>query len=140
MFLRLAHPAVIGSHHEQSEIHRTHTCHHVFYKILMSGHIHNAEVVTGQFQICETQINGHATRFFLRQPIRVRAGKRLNQGTLAVIYVAGGGENGMLLGHFSYTDKRLNSAEAAARDVTGMAIYLHFETRDCLMEFMSGFS
>jgi hypothetical protein len=48
----------------------------------------------------EAQINGHAALFFLRQPIWIRSRKRLNQGTLAVIYVAGGGENGVLLGHF----------------------------------------
>ena len=54
MFLRLGHPAVIGSHHEQSEIHRTHAGHHVFHKILVSRHIHNAEVAARQFQMGET--------------------------------------------------------------------------------------
>jgi hypothetical protein len=88
----------------------------------------------------ETKINSHAARFFLRQPIRIDAGKRLNQRTLAVIYVAGGGENGVPLHHFSYTNKGLNSAAAAARDVTVIAIYFHFEMKDCLMAFMSGFS
>ena len=127
MFLRLGHPAVIGSHHEQGEIHRTHACHHVFYKILVSRHIHDAEVAARQFQMGETEINGHAARFFLRQPIRIDAGKRLYQGTLAVIDVAGRGEDGVPLHYFSYPDKRLDSAAAAARDVTVIAIYFHFE-------------
>lgn len=88
----------------------------------------------------ETKINGHAARFFLRQPIRIDTGKRLNQRTLAVIYVAGGGENDVPLHYFLYTNKRLDSAAAAARDVTVIAIYFHFEMKDCLMAFMSGFS
>ena len=140
MFLRLGHPAVISSHHEQSEIHRTHARHHVFHKIVVSRYIHNAEADTRQFQMGKTEINGHATRFLLRQPIRIRAGKRLNHGTFAVIYVAGGGEDGVSLGHFLFTDKALSSAGPDARDVRVIAVHFHFETRACLMEYMSGFS
>ena len=55
----------------------------------------------------ETEINGHAAGFFLRQPIWIDAGKGLYQGTLAVIDVASRGEDGVPLGHYWCTDKSL---------------------------------
>ena len=57
-----------------------------------------------------------------------------------MIYVAGSGENGVPLGHCICTNKILNLGVTFTGDGAGMKICIHFEKRDCLMEFMSGFS
>ena len=65
VLLGLGHPAVISGHHEQSEVHSAHAGDHVFHEILMPRHIDNAEVVPGQFQMPEAEVDGDAALFFL---------------------------------------------------------------------------
>jgi len=49
--------------------------------------------------LCEAELDGDLSRFFLGQAIGISSGERFDQRALAVIDVTGGRENEMLFGH-----------------------------------------
>ena len=102
--LRLRHPSVIASRDEQRHIDRADAGHHVFHEILVAGNVDDAERVSRggvgrcwarifQFEPGEAEFDRDAARFFFRQSIGIDPGQRLDERALAMIDMAGGGEN-----------------------------------------------
>jgi len=109
MLFRLRHPAVIGCDDEEGQIHRSYARDHVFHEVLMARDVHDSEherrgIWRGRrkLQVREAKINRDAARFFFRQAIGIRAGQSLHQRALAMVYVAGGGQDEMLHGGHSF--------------------------------------
>ena len=110
MLFSLWHPAVVRRHNEKRQINRADARDHVFYEIFVAGHIHDAEMEDGrwemgdgrgcrQFEVREAEVNRDAALFFLRQPIGINARQRLNQRAFAVVHMPGGGEDEVLSSH-----------------------------------------
>ena len=107
MLFGLRHPAVVRCDNEESEIDRPHASDHVSDEIFVAGHIDDADmepllVSALQNQLCEAELDGDLSRFFLGQAIGISSGERFDQRALAVIDVTGGCENEMFRGHRSW--------------------------------------
>ena len=83
----------IGRDHQQGQINAPHTGQHIFDKIAMARHIHNADLFFSQSQPGKAEINSHQALFFLRQPVRINPGQRLDQRGFAMIHMSGGTDN-----------------------------------------------
>ena len=93
MLFGLRHPAVVRRDHEQREIDRPDAGDHVPHEIFVPRHIDHAEREARQSEMRKAEIDRDPARFFLRQPVGVGAGERLDQRRLAVIDMSGGGED-----------------------------------------------
>ena len=105
MLLSLRHPAIVRRHHQHRAVHRADAGHHVFDKIFMARHIHNANTVSRltirrtQTKMRKAQFNGDSAFFFLRQAVRITATQGADQRALAVVNVAGGCQDVMQIPH-----------------------------------------
>src|SRR5437867_13235297 len=104
MLYGLRHPAVARGDNKERKIYRPHTSDHVPDEIFVAGHIDDADVepllVSAlQNQLCEAELDGDLSRFFLGQAIGISSGERFDQRALAVIDVTGSRENEMFLCH-----------------------------------------
>jgi hypothetical protein len=93
---RLGHRPLVARDHDERHVHAARAGKHVFDEPLVAGHVHDARVdrrragrPRRQIQVGKAQINRHAARLFLVQPVGIRARERANQRGLAVVHVAG---------------------------------------------------
>ncbi|MDA1118323.1 MAG: hypothetical protein O2979_10050 [Proteobacteria bacterium] len=94
MLARLRHRAVVGRHHQQREVDAAHARRHVAHEALVARNVDERDRIAAlERQVGETQIDGHAAALFLRQAVGVLAGECAHQGSLAVVDVAGGGDD-----------------------------------------------
>src|ERR1700739_850691 len=98
MFFCLRHPAFLFRDHQKREIDRPDSGDHVADEVFVTGDIDNADVkffatLSVKIQFGEAEIDSNAARLFFGQAVRIGPGQRLDERTLAVIDVAGGGEN-----------------------------------------------
>ncbi|HYS50141.1 MAG TPA: hypothetical protein VEM36_15320, partial [Xanthobacteraceae bacterium] len=94
MLAALRHGAVVGGDDEQDEIDAGDAAQHVADEALVSGNVDEADALTRfDRQVGEAQVDRHAAPLLLGQPVGVDAGERLDQQRLAVIDVAGGGND-----------------------------------------------
>jgi hypothetical protein len=59
----------------------------------VARHIDNSQSVLAYLKFGESQFDGDSAPLFLGQTIRIGAGKRLYQGSFAVVNVSGGSKN-----------------------------------------------
>ncbi len=91
---RLRARPVIGGDHQQHAIDRQDARQHVGQKSLMAGNVDKAEFgAVGQRRIGKAEINRQPAPLLLGQAVGVDPGQRLHQRGLAVIDMAGGGED-----------------------------------------------
>src|SRR5260221_1522411 len=74
---------------------------HISNETLVAGNIDNPDVNlfalrSGEIEFGKSEIDRNAARFFFRQSVRISSGQRFDQCALAVIDVAGGGEDEIL--------------------------------------------
>ena len=93
VFAGLRHDAVVGRDHQQGEVDAGGAGEHVLDETLVAGHVHDADVVRGQIEAGEADVDGDAARLLFRQAIAIDAGQGLDQGGLAVIDVARGAQD-----------------------------------------------
>ena len=85
---------VIGGDDQQHAVDRQHAGQHVGEEALVPRHVDKAELgAVGQRRIGEAEIDRQPAPLLLRQAIGVDPGQRLHQRGLAVIDMAGGGED-----------------------------------------------
>ena len=107
MLLGLRHPAIVGGDDQQREIDGADAGDHVLDEVLVARHVDDAQTKGRrrrrrgrQLQVGKAEIDGDAARLLFRQAIGIGAGQRLDQRALAVIDVAGGGDDEVLaVGH-----------------------------------------
>jgi hypothetical protein len=94
MLAGLRHRPVVGGDHQKRVIDPGHPGQHVADEALMARHIDEAKHrAIGQRVVGEAQVDRHAALLFLRQAVGVDAGERLHQQRLAVVDMAGGGDD-----------------------------------------------
>ena len=94
MFARLRHDPVVGGHDEQNEIDTRRTGQHGAHKLLVARHIDETDRSTiARSPVGKAEIDRNAALLLLRQSIGIDAGQRLDQGCLAVIDMAGRGDD-----------------------------------------------
>jgi hypothetical protein len=68
---------------------------HVAQELHVAGHVDEAEFGTGrQRRVRETEVDGEPASLLLLEPVGIGAGEREHQRRLAVVDVAGGGDDG----------------------------------------------
>ena len=94
MLMRLRHWAIVGGHHEKRGIDRQHSGQHIGQEPFMPGDVDEPDGgAVRHDRVGETQVDGHAARFLVRQPIGVDSGQGADQGGLSVIHVACHGDD-----------------------------------------------
>ena len=94
MLLRLRHRPVIRRDDQQHEIDAGDAAQHVADEALVPRHVDEADGARAlDRQIGEAQIDGHAALLLLGQAVGIDAGQRLHQQRLAVIDMAGRGDD-----------------------------------------------
>ena len=91
---RLRHDAIVRGDDEQDCVDAAYPGEHVAHKALVPRHVDKSDQrVLRRAPVGEAQIDGDAAALLLRQPVGVDAGQRTHQRSLAVIDVAGGGND-----------------------------------------------
>ena len=94
VLLGLGHGAVVGGDDQQRVIDAGNAGQHVANEALVTRHIDKPhDLAAGHRLVGEAQIDGHAAFFLFRQPVGVDPGQCLHQQGLAVVDVAGGGND-----------------------------------------------
>ena len=89
MLAGLRHYSFIRCDDEQYQIDPACTGKHILYESLMTGNIDKADTDIITFHLGETEIDGNAALFFLRQPIGIDTGQSFDQCGFTMIDVAG---------------------------------------------------
>ena len=77
----LRHDRLVRGDDQQREIDASDTGEHVVDEALVSGNVHNGDIIArGQLQPREAEVNRQPTLLLLGEPIRVDPGKRLHEG------------------------------------------------------------
>ena len=104
MLERLRPRPVIGGDDQQHPVDRQHPGQHVGQEALVARHVDKAELgAVGQRRIGEAEIDRQPAPLLLRQAVGIDPGQRAHQRGLAVVDMAGGGE-----------DHRADDAQAAS--------------------------
>src|SRR5438067_12463617 len=98
MLFGLRHPTVVGCNNQEREIDRSDSGDHVADEIFVSWNIDNPDVNlfalrSGEIEFGKSEIDRNATSFFFRQTIRIGSSQRFDERALAMVDMAGGGEN-----------------------------------------------
>jgi hypothetical protein len=87
-------PSLGGRHDEQAGVDRPDARQHVLQEADVTGHVDEGDSLAGgQCRPCEAEVDRQTSALLLGEPIGVDAGERENQCRLAVIDVAGGGDD-----------------------------------------------
>nr|WP_240787078.1 hypothetical protein [Ramlibacter rhizophilus] len=90
----LGHDAVVGGDHQQREIDAADAGDHVAHESLMAGHVDESDQRSpGRRTVGETQVDRDPAGLFLRQPVGVDAGQGAHQQRLAMVDMAGSGDD-----------------------------------------------
>ena len=90
----LWHRAVVGGHHQQGQVDGRHAGQHVAHQALMARHVDEDQLAAvGQGCLGEAQVDGHAAGLLFGQMVGVDAGERAHQRGLAMVHMAGGGDD-----------------------------------------------
>lgn len=90
MLTRLGHDRLVGGNDQQRQVNSADTSQHVLDKVLVPGHIHDADVpTTGKRDPGKAQVDRHLSKLLFAEAIRVDAGQCPHQTRLAVIDMAG---------------------------------------------------
>ena len=90
----LGHHAVVGRHHHQREVDGPHPRQHVAHEPLVPGDVDEAEhVIRIERVVREPEVDGEPPLLLLGEAIGVDPGERTHQRGLAVVDVAGGGDD-----------------------------------------------
>src|ERR1043166_5752142 len=100
MLFGLRHPTVVCRDDEKREIDRPDTGDHVAHEIFVARNIDNRGVHffaarSVQIQFGKAEVDRDLARFFLGQTVGICSSERFYQRTLAVIDMAGGGDDEM---------------------------------------------
>src|SRR5438105_11988087 len=87
MLAGLWHHGIVRGHDQNGQVNARGAGQHVLDKALVARHIDDAEAELAQVKNGKTNVNGDAAGFFFGEPVTVDAGKRLHQGSLAVVDV-----------------------------------------------------
>ena len=88
MLSGLGHHPFIGCDDHHHDIDAGGAGHHVFYELLVTRHIHDAQVLSaGKIQGRKSKLDGDAALLFLLQPVGVGTGNGLDQGGFPMIDV-----------------------------------------------------
>ena len=99
MLHRLGHDPLVGSHHQESQVHAAGAGDHLLDELLVPGHVDHAQLdAAAQVELGETQLDADAPLLLLLEAVGVGAGQRGDQGGLAVVNVAGGAEDVVAFG------------------------------------------
>ena len=91
---RLRPPALVRGDDEADHRRRAESGEHVAEKALVTGHVDEGDVASGrQCGPGEAEVDGQAAAALLRPAVRFHSGERSHQGALAVVDVAGGGDD-----------------------------------------------
>ena len=94
VFLGLGLPAFGGGNDEQARVDGADAGEHVLEKADVAGHVDERDPVAGrQLRPCEAEVDGEPASLLLREPIGVDAGQGEDEGRLAVVDVARGGDD-----------------------------------------------
>jgi hypothetical protein len=89
----LRHRPVVDGNGQQGVLVRGHPRHHVVDETVMARHVDEPERTAALLQIGEAEIDGQTAPPLLRQAVGGDAGERLDQGGLAVVHMAGEGDD-----------------------------------------------
>ena len=94
VLLGLGLPALGGGHYEQARLHRTHPGQHVLEKPDVAGHVDEGELAAGRERgPGEAEVDGEPPLLLLGETVGVHPGEGQDQGGLAVVDMAGGGDD-----------------------------------------------
>ena len=97
VLLALRLPPLGRGDDEQAAAHRPHPRQHVLEEADVAGHVDERDLATaGQGADREPEVDGEAALLLLGEAVGIGAGERLHEGRLAMIDVAGGGDDGRL--------------------------------------------
>ena len=91
VLLGLGHDRLIGGDHQQRQVDAAHAGEHVLDEPLVAGDVHDAHLpAAGRNEPREAQVDGKSALLLLLKSVRVNASQRLDEGGLAMVYVARG--------------------------------------------------
>src|SRR6266498_3492000 len=88
MFVRLWHDAFIGSDDEQRRVNSPNAREHILNEVTMTRHIHNPNFLPiGKHEPAKAKLDGHFTRLFFFETVRMYTRQRRNKRGLSMIYM-----------------------------------------------------
>ena len=126
MLAGLGHHAVVGRHHHQRQVDGPHPRQHVAHEPLVPGDVDEAEhVIRIERVVREPEVDGEPPLLLLGEAIGVDPGERAHQRGLAVVDVAGGGDDHGASGRPGCARRLASSSGAAQDDAEGAERHRH---------------
>ena len=99
MLFRLRHPPIVSGDDQQGEVDRADAGDHVLDEVFVARNVDDPETKRGRrrrgrrkVQVGEAEVDRDPAQLLFRQTIRIGAGQRFDQRALAMIDMAGGGD------------------------------------------------
>ena len=89
---RLRHHPVVGGHDEQEQVHAGRAGDHRAHEALVARDVDERQQPAADVELGEAEVDRHAARLLLRQPVGVASGERADERGLAVVDVPGGAD------------------------------------------------